>query len=78
MADRWQITGGLPDGPFAWDYAIAAAAKGTVLARDADFLVAPDHFDLQGCCHVGAVGFAPWHGMMRMPPVPHPFNAGQG
>lgn len=47
MADRGQITGGLIDGPLAFDNAIspaAAAAKGIVsdVAGDADILVAPD------------------------------------
>jgi phosphate acetyltransferase len=47
MADRGQITGGLIDGPLAFDNAIspaAAAAKGIVsdVAGAADILVAPD------------------------------------
>lgn len=47
MADRGQITGGLLDGPLAFDNAIspiAVAAKGIVsdVAGDADILVAPD------------------------------------
>ena len=47
MADRGQITGGLIDGPLAFDNAIspaAAAAKGIVsaVAGQADILVAPD------------------------------------
>ncbi len=47
MADRGQITGGLIDGPLAFDNAVspaAAAAKGIVseVAGDADILVAPD------------------------------------
>ena len=47
MADRGQITGGLTDGPLAFDDAIdagAAAAKGIVseVAGRADILVAPD------------------------------------
>ncbi len=47
MADRGQITGGLLDGPLAFDNAIsksAAAAKGIVsdVAGDADILVTPD------------------------------------
>jgi phosphotransacetylase len=47
MADRGQITGGLVDGPLAFDNAIspaAAAAKGIVseVAGDADILLAPD------------------------------------
>ena len=47
MADRGQITGGLLDGPLAFDNAISAAsaaAKGIVsqVAGDADILVAPD------------------------------------
>jgi len=47
MADRRQITGGLLDGPLAFDNAIsksAAATKGIVsqVAGDADILVAPD------------------------------------
>lgn len=47
MADRGQITGGLIDGPLAFDNAIsktAAEAKGIVspVAGDADILVAPD------------------------------------
>jgi phosphate acetyltransferase/phosphate butyryltransferase len=47
MADRGQITGGLIDGPLAFDNAIspaAAAAKGIVsdVAGDADILLAPD------------------------------------
>ncbi|CEP36400.1 MULTISPECIES: bifunctional enoyl-CoA hydratase/phosphate acetyltransferase [unclassified Halomonas] len=47
MADRGQITGGLLDGPLAFDNAIsasAAATKGIVsdVAGDADILVAPD------------------------------------
>jgi len=47
MADRGQITGGILDGPLAFDNAIskrAAAAKGIVsdVAGDADVLVAPD------------------------------------
>lgn len=47
MADRGQITGGLIDGPLAFDNAIskaAAATKGIVspVAGDADILVAPD------------------------------------
>ena len=47
MADRGQITGGLLDGPLAFDNAIspaAAAEKGIVsaVAGDADILVAPD------------------------------------
>jgi phosphotransacetylase len=47
MADRGQITGGLLDGPLAFDNAIsktAAEAKGIVsdVAGDADILVAPD------------------------------------
>jgi phosphate acetyltransferase/phosphate butyryltransferase len=47
MADREQITGGLIDGPLAFDNAIspaAAAAKGIVsdVAGDADILLAPD------------------------------------
>lgn len=47
MADRGQITGGLVDGPLAFDNAIsktAAKTKGIVspVAGDADILVAPD------------------------------------
>jgi phosphotransacetylase len=47
MADRGQITGGLLDGPLAFDNSIspeAAAAKGIVsaVAGDADILVVPD------------------------------------
>lgn len=47
MADRGQITGGLIDGPLAFDNAVSAAAaktKGIVseVAGDADILVAPD------------------------------------
>lgn len=47
MADRGQITGGLLDGPLAFDNAIsrsAADAKGIVsfVAGDADILIAPD------------------------------------
>ncbi|MEN8657173.1 MAG: phosphate acyltransferase, partial [Marivita sp.] len=47
MADRGQITGGVLDGPLAFDNAIstvAAAAKGIVseVAGAADILVAPD------------------------------------
>lgn len=47
MADRGQITGGLIDGPLAFDNAIskaAAATKGIAseVAGDADILVAPD------------------------------------
>lgn len=47
MADRGQITGGIVDGPFAFDNAIsktAAEMKGIVssVAGDADILVAPD------------------------------------
>ena len=47
MADRGQITGGLIDGPLAFDNAIskkAVEAKGIVseVAGDADILVAPD------------------------------------
>ena len=47
MADRGQITGGLLDGPLAFDNAIskkAAKTKGIVseVAGDADILVAPD------------------------------------
>ncbi len=47
MADRHQITGGLIDGPLAFDNAVnpaAAAEKGIVssVAGDADVLVAPD------------------------------------
>ena len=47
MADRGQITGGLLDGPLAFDNAVsrsAAKAKGIVspVAGDADILVAPD------------------------------------
>lgn len=47
MADRGQITGGLLDGPLAFDNAIskrAAKAKGIVsdVAGDADILIAPD------------------------------------
>lgn len=47
MADRGQITGGLIDGPLAFDNAISAAAvaaKGIVseVAGEADILVAPD------------------------------------
>lgn len=47
MADRGQITGGLIDGPLAFDNAIspaAAATKGIVsdVAGEADILVAPD------------------------------------
>lgn len=47
MADRGQITGGVVDGPLAFDNAIsrrAAAAKGIAspVAGDADILVAPD------------------------------------
>lgn len=47
MADRGQITGGLIDGPLAFDNAISPAAvatKGIVseVAGDADILVAPD------------------------------------
>jgi phosphate acetyltransferase len=47
MADRGQITGGLLDGPLAFDNAVsrsAADAKGIVslVAGDADILVAPD------------------------------------
>jgi phosphotransacetylase len=47
MADRGQITGGLLDGPLAFDNAIskeAAAAKNivSVVAGDADILVTPD------------------------------------
>ncbi len=47
MADRGQITGGLVDGPLAFDNAVspaAAAAKGIVseVAGRADILVAPD------------------------------------
>ncbi len=47
MADRGQITGGLLDGPLAFDNAIskhAAKAKGIVsdVAGDADILLAPD------------------------------------
>lgn len=47
MAERGQITGGLLDGPLAFDNAVskaAAAAKGIVsqVAGDADILVAPD------------------------------------
>ena len=47
MADRGQITGGVLDGPLAFDNAISAAAaaeKGIVspVAGDADILIAPD------------------------------------
>ena len=47
MADRGQITGGIIDGPLAFDNAIspqAAKAKGIIssVAGDADILVAPD------------------------------------
>ncbi|MEP2532952.1 bifunctional enoyl-CoA hydratase/phosphate acetyltransferase [Shimia sp.] len=47
MADRRQITGGLLDGPLAFDNAVskrAAAAKGITsdVAGDADILIAPD------------------------------------
>lgn len=47
MADRGQISGGAIDGPLAFDNAVssaAAAAKGivSVVAGDADILVAPD------------------------------------
>jgi phosphate acetyltransferase/phosphate butyryltransferase len=47
MADRGQITGGLLDGPFAFDNAISGtsvASKGIVsdVAGIADILVAPD------------------------------------
>jgi phosphate acetyltransferase len=47
MADRGQITGGLLDGPLAFDNAVsktAAATKGIVspVAGDADILIAPD------------------------------------
>jgi phosphate acetyltransferase len=47
MADRGQITGGLLDGPLAFDNAVskaAARAKGIVseVAGDADILVTPD------------------------------------
>ena len=47
MADRGQITGGLLDGPLAFDNAISRAAaktKGIVsdVAGDADILVVPD------------------------------------
>jgi phosphotransacetylase len=47
MADRGQITGGLIDGPLAFDNAVspmAVAAKGIVsdVAGIADILVAPD------------------------------------
>ncbi len=47
MADRGQITGGLLDGPLAFDNAVprtAAATKGIVsaVAGDADILVMPD------------------------------------
>tara|TARA_R100000005_G_scaffold96431_1_gene83275 strand:- start:346 stop:1737 length:1392 start_codon:yes stop_codon:yes gene_type:complete len=47
MADRGQITGGLLDGPLAFDNAIsksAAETKGiqSVVAGDADILIAPD------------------------------------
>ena len=47
MADRGQITGGVLDGPLAFDNAIsrdAAAAKGIVsdIAGDADVLITPD------------------------------------
>ena len=47
MADRGQITGGVLDGPLAFDNAIsrdAAAAKGIVseVAGDADVLITPD------------------------------------
>ena len=47
MADRGQITGGIVDGPLAFDNAISAAAartKGIVspVAGDPDILVAPD------------------------------------
>ena len=47
MADRGQITGGLLDGPLAFDNAVSAvavAAKGIIsdVAGDADILVAPD------------------------------------
>ena len=47
MADRGQITGGIVDGPFAFDNAIsksAAETKGITspVAGDADILVAPD------------------------------------
>jgi phosphate acetyltransferase len=47
MADRGQITGGLLDGPLAFDNAVsktAAAAKGIVsdVAGDADILLVPD------------------------------------
>ena len=47
MADRGQITGGILDGPLAFDIAIsksAATSKGNVsnVAGDADILVAPD------------------------------------
>lgn len=47
MADRGQITGGVLDGPLAFDNAVskaAAEAKGivSVVAGDADILVAPD------------------------------------
>ena len=47
MADRGQITGGIIDGPLAFDNAIspaAAEAKGIIsnVAGDADILVAPD------------------------------------
>lgn len=47
MADRGQITGGLVDGPLAFDNAISAAAariKGisSLVAGDPDILVAPD------------------------------------
>ena len=47
MAERGQITGGLIDGPLAFDNAVskeAARTKGIVsaVAGDADILVAPD------------------------------------
>jgi phosphate acetyltransferase/phosphate butyryltransferase len=47
MAERGQITGGLVDGPLAFDNAVsraAAAAKAIVspVAGDADILVVPD------------------------------------
>jgi Phosphate acetyl/butaryl transferase len=47
MADRGQITGGLLDGPLAFDNAVSKEAATTMgiispVAGDADFLVAPD------------------------------------
>ena len=47
MADRGQITGGILDGPLAFDNAISKAAAATKdlvsnVAGDADILIAPD------------------------------------